>query len=153
MMSPFLTGAAIGALDAFSMLTAKQSIGVTTPFESTAALAAQKVAPDALAVNRYLAARDELPKIDGEWMLDVGIVLGSYLTSRRRKHRREPLSRYLRAFVGGALMMFGARAAKGCTSGHAISGTMQLAASSFAFAGVMSAAAAATTRMLPGGRR
>ena len=35
------------------------------------------------------------------------------------------------ALVGGALMAFGARMAGGCTSGHGISGTLQLAVSSW----------------------
>jgi len=35
------------------------------------------------------------------------------------------------AFVGGIVMAFGARLAGGCTSGHGISGTMQLAVGSW----------------------
>jgi uncharacterized membrane protein YedE/YeeE len=42
--------------------------------------------------------------------------------------------RYLVAFVGGFIMLFGARLAGGCTSGHMISGVSQLALSSFVFA-------------------
>ena len=35
------------------------------------------------------------------------------------------------AFAGGLLMAFGARLAGGCTSGHGISGTMQLSVGSW----------------------
>ena len=38
------------------------------------------------------------------------------------------------AVFGGMLMAFGARLAGGCTSGHGLSGTMQLAGSSWIFA-------------------
>jgi uncharacterized protein len=38
------------------------------------------------------------------------------------------------AFIGGFLLLFGARLAGGCTSGHIISGGMQLAVSSWVFA-------------------
>jgi uncharacterized membrane protein YedE/YeeE len=38
------------------------------------------------------------------------------------------------AFTGGFLLLFGARLAGGCTSGHIISGGMQLAVSSWVFA-------------------
>jgi len=38
------------------------------------------------------------------------------------------------AFIGGFILIFGARMAGGCTSGHVISGGMQLAASSLIFA-------------------
>jgi uncharacterized membrane protein YedE/YeeE len=41
--------------------------------------------------------------------------------------------RYLRAFVGGFLFIFGARLAGGCTSGHLLSGTSQMAISGLVF--------------------
>ncbi|MCB0334764.1 MAG: YeeE/YedE family protein [Bdellovibrionales bacterium] len=49
--------------------------------------------------------------------------------------------RYLTAFVGGAIVLFGARLAGGCTSGHMMSGMMQTALSGYLFA--MAAFAAA----------
>lgn len=39
--------------------------------------------------------------------------------------------RLIVACIGGALMAFGARLAGGCTSGHGISGAMQLSVSSW----------------------
>ncbi|PIQ25235.1 MAG: transporter [Bacteroidetes bacterium CG18_big_fil_WC_8_21_14_2_50_41_14] len=42
--------------------------------------------------------------------------------------------RIIWAFVGGFILIFGARMAGGCTSGHILSGGMQLAASSLIFA-------------------
>jgi len=48
--------------------------------------------------------------------------------------------RYAGAFLGGLVMMLGARIAQGCTSGHAISGILQLALSSWIFAPVMGVA-------------
>ena len=52
------------------------------------------------------------------------------------------LKRIIWAFVGGFILIFGARMAGGCTSGHVISGGMQLAVSSlvfgaFVFAGLL----------------
>lgn len=38
------------------------------------------------------------------------------------------------SFIGGMILLFGARMADGCTSGHIISGGMQFAASSYVFA-------------------
>jgi uncharacterized protein len=37
------------------------------------------------------------------------------------------------AFLGGVIIMYGARMAGGCTSGHGISGSLQLALSSWVF--------------------
>ncbi len=44
------------------------------------------------------------------------------------------INRAVWAFIGGFILIFGARMAGGCTSGHIISGGMQLAMSSFVFA-------------------
>jgi len=45
-----------------------------------------------------------------------------------------PVKRIVWAFTGGFIMLIGARMAGGCTSGHVISGGMQVAASSLLFA-------------------
>ncbi len=47
---------------------------------------------------------------------------------------KSPLKRLIWAFAGGFVLIFGARMAGGCTSGHIISGGMQLSLSSLAFA-------------------
>ena len=64
------------------------------------------------------------------------------------------MSRHLKrlggAFAGGALMMFGARLARGCTSGHGITGALQLAVSSWIFVGLAFAVAAVTALTLYG---
>jgi len=59
--------------------------------------------------------------------LDIPSLWAERFGTDRRK-------RYLIAFFGGFVMLFGARLAGGCTSGHMISGISQLALSSFVFA-------------------
>lgn len=49
--------------------------------------------------------------------------------------------RYLVAFIGGFLVLYGARLAGGCTSGHMMSGMMQTAVSGYIFAAGAFAAA------------
>lgn len=44
-----------------------------------------------------------------------------------------PAKRYFFAFVGGFIVLIGARLAGGCTSGHMMSGMMQTAASGYIF--------------------
>jgi len=46
---------------------------------------------------------------------------------------KSPLNRILWSFAGGFLLLFGARMAGGCTSGHILSGGMQLSVSSLVF--------------------
>lgn len=50
-------------------------------------------------------------------------------------------NRPLNAFAGGFLVLFGARMAGGCTSGHIISGLTQLSVSGFIFAAAVFASA------------
>jgi uncharacterized membrane protein YedE/YeeE len=45
------------------------------------------------------------------------------------------LKRVIWSFIGGFILIIGARMAGGCTSGHILSGGMQLALSSLVFAG------------------
>ncbi|MFZ0243649.1 MAG: YeeE/YedE thiosulfate transporter family protein [Desulfobacterales bacterium] len=162
--SPYAVGAAIGALETVAMLTAKRPLGITTAFEDTAAMAAEKIAPEKMTVDEYREARGEAPKIDWEMGLVGGVLLGSLLSSRlsndreppavpgiwREKVGRSRTLRYASAVGGGALMMFGSRMAKGCTSGHGISGTMQFAASSWLFDPIMFASGAAVSKLLFG---
>ena len=73
-----------------------------------------------------------------------GIAIGALLSMRLSGARRQPISpiwqralgtssptvRYVVAFVAGFLMLFGARIADGCTSGHGLSGLAQLSVGS-----------------------
>jgi len=147
--SPYLVGAGIDILSWFAFATADKPLGVSTAFEHSAALAGKAV-PEAEHRNDYYAAKAEegkSPRIGWEWMLVVGVFFGALLSSRlsgdRVEHVVPPLwrqrfgsgvgVRLLVAFLAGALMMFGARLAQGCTSGHGISGSLQLALSSLVF--------------------
>ena len=79
--SPYLVGAGIGVLSWFSFATADKPIGITTAFESTAALAESAAAPHL--VQSYLAEQTRKgrePKIDWEWMLVLGVFLGAYVS-------------------------------------------------------------------------
>ena len=63
-----------------------------------------------------------------------------------------PRRRYMDAFLGGFLIIFGARVAGGCTSGHIISGMTQLALSGFLFAAAVFGAGIITEKLRAGGR-
>lgn len=135
--SPYAVGVGIGLLSLFAFATADRGLGITTPFEYTAALVR---APEA-----YL--NDHAPKIDWEWMVVLGVFIGSFASSKLSGDRRHPSVppmwrrrfgasvplRMALAFAGGLVMMVGARLARGCTSGHGITGTLQLAVSSWIF--------------------
>ena len=148
--SPYVVGAGIGVLSWFAFATANHPIGITTAFENRAALTEKAMAPQGEQSNLYFQKKAEEgkpPKIDWECMLVIGVFAGGWSSSRLSGDRTErsvpPLwewrfgkstgKRLAAAFGGGALMMFGARLAQGCTSGHGISGALQLALSSWIF--------------------
>ena len=83
--------------------------------------------------------------VDWQWMLVVGIIIGSLISALlsgdfswqwvpslwATAFGSNPLLRIIVALVGGVCIGFGARWAGGCTSGHGISGSLQLAVSSW----------------------
>jgi uncharacterized membrane protein YedE/YeeE len=87
--------------------------------------------------------REVKPAVDWQWMLVVGMVVGAIVSSQlsgdfdwqwvpprwAAAFGGNVFVRMVAAVAGGVLLGFGARWADGCTSGHGISGTMQLAVS------------------------
>ncbi|KWT83715.1 hypothetical protein APY03_4270 [Variovorax sp. WDL1] len=158
-----MIGAAIGLLNICAFAAFRKGIGVSGAYESSAALAARRVAPDAAHVNEYVKARREPPKFNWESWLVLGTILGGMAAartfggndaSRADNHRvgapkRSPLA----SAAGGAMLMFGARMADGCTSGHALSGTAQGAGSSWLFTPVMFGVGSLLARRARGARQ
>lgn len=58
------------------------------------------------------------------------------------------IKKYLPNFIGGFLLLYGARLADGCTSGHMMSGMMQSSLSGYVFAGVVFAVAIPTAILI-----
>lgn len=165
--SPYVVGAAIGVLSWFAFWSADHPLGITTPFEHTTALIGKAAAPQVEQTHGYYLAKQQEgkpPKIGWEWMLVVGVFFGATLSSLlsgdrtrlkvpdlwRGRFGDSVAKRFTAAFFGGALMMFGARLAQGCTSGHGISGSLQLAVSSWTFVVVFFAVGIATALLMFG---
>jgi hypothetical protein len=62
-----------------------------------------------------------------------GLVFGRLKPELRKGPRASRAGRLFFAFLGGAIMGYGARLARGCTSGQALSGGAVLSVGSFAF--------------------
>jgi uncharacterized protein len=139
---PYAVGAALGVLSWIAFATADRALGITTPFEHAASLA--------LGESAGTGQQGSRPRVDWEWALVAGVLVGSWISARASGDGPGPVVppvwarrfgggvwlRMAGAFAGGAVMMFGARMAQGCTSGHGISGALQLAGSSWLFAAV-----------------
>lgn len=129
-------------------------LGVSTQYVVSDAAVMHTLAPDFAESNTYLAkyGTKEDWGVGYGWMLVIGMFAGAGIASaifRKRQPEQDKGSmpdmwkerfgdsmnkRYAVAFLGGVLLLFGARLAGGCTSGHMISGVPQLAISSFIFA-------------------
>ena len=134
-------------------------IGVSGTYPRFIGAIWRAVDPASAAANPYLVKMGALLK--PETMLVVGLLIGGWLASHlgagaekapvaELVHAGETTMRrrYVDAFVGGALLLFGARLAGGCTSGHIISGITQLAVSGLLFAAGVFAAGLATAALL-----
>jgi hypothetical protein len=71
-------------------------------------------------------------------------------TEWNKQFGSNPGNRLVWSFVGGFLLLFGARFGGGCTSGHMISGVSQLAVSSLVFSSALFASAIVTARWMYG---
>ncbi|MHB8995841.1 MAG: YeeE/YedE thiosulfate transporter family protein [Armatimonadota bacterium] len=141
--SPYVVGAAIGLLSCLAVLLSDKFLGISTAFARTSGMIARLFAPRSVERNAYYQKFP--PQIDWEFMLVVGVALGAFLSAALSNDLRSITvpQRWAEAFgdsvplrlavavFSGILMGFGARWAGGCTSGHGISGTLQLALSSW----------------------
>jgi uncharacterized membrane protein YedE/YeeE len=152
-------GVLFGFLGALSIL-AWGPIGVSGTYPRVVGAVLELVAPSYAAANPYLKKIGEL-FAKTETYLVIGLLLGGFLGARvNREHapacemihpsERTSARRYRDAFLGGFLIVFGARIAGGCTSGHIISGMTQLSVSGFIFAAGVFATGIFTAKVLKG---
>src|SRR4030066_88060 len=62
-----------------------------------------------------------------------GLIFGRAKIETNKGPHISDRTRYLMAFIGGAIMVYGARMARGCTSGQALSGGATLSVGSWVF--------------------
>lgn len=141
--SPYVGGLAIGLLQIPTFLLMDTALGASSSFVTVAAHIASLFDSNVANV-KYLASHMWGAKNWWQVAVVVGIAIGAYLSMRLSGARRQTISpvwaratgthsllgRAPLAFIGGFIMLFGARIAGGCTSGHGISGIAQLSVGS-----------------------
>ncbi|MFA7191300.1 MAG: YeeE/YedE thiosulfate transporter family protein [Dehalococcoidales bacterium] len=141
--SPYAAGIGIGILSWFTWLISSKPIGCSTSFARTAGMIEKLFRGKKVEGKLYY--REVKPEIDWQWMFVLGIIGGALVSSLlsgdfgwqwipgkwEMAFGNNMWLRFFAALSGGILLGFGARWAGGCTSGHGISGTMQLAVSSW----------------------
>ncbi len=169
--NPYLVGIGIGVLSWITFAAMGKALGTSTTMAKLAGAGTGIVAPGHVEANSYYAKyfAPEAGKVMFDWQfwLVLAMPIGAWVGARigrtdgerfvehvpdlwRRRFGESRAVRYAAAFLGGAVMLFGARMAGGCTSGHGISGGLQLAASSWTFFMVMFAGGVATAWLLFG---
>ena len=141
--SPYVVGVGIGMLSWFSFYISDKPIACSTTF----AKASGKI--ERLFRGQSVERKPYYEKIgltvDWQWMLVTGVIIGSFLSAQlsgdfhlqgvpdlwASAFGGSFLLRTLGAVAGGVFLGLGARWADGCTSGHGISGTLQLTVSSW----------------------
>jgi uncharacterized membrane protein YedE/YeeE len=141
--SPYLVGALIGVLSMFTFCFSNKPLGASTAYARIAGMIGSLIAPKHTKSLKFY--QDKKPVVDWEVMLLLGVVAGAFLSAWfggeltlrwvppmwEAEFGESVGLRLAAAFAGGLLMAFGARLAGGCTSGHGISGTMQLSVGSW----------------------
>ena len=141
--SPYAVGIGIGLLSCVAFVLSDKPIGCSTAFSRTSGMIEHLFRGGIVAEKAYY--KKFAPSIEWEWMLVVGIFIGGFLSAKLSGQFKEvwvpatwassfgstPLVRWFVALIGGIIIGIGSRWAGGCTSGHGISGTLQLAVSSW----------------------
>ena len=139
--SPYAVGIGIGVLSWIAFLLSNKPIGCSTAFARTSGMIERLFR--GRKVNEKPYYQQFVPEIDWEWMLVLGVIIGAFISANlsgqfggkwvpdrwATAFGAAPAVRWLAALIGGILMGLGSRWAGGCTSGHGISGTLQLAVS------------------------
>lgn len=144
-LNPYLGGVLLGLVLFGSYALTGGGIGASGAINRCQISAVKAVLPDHVDRVKYLAETgggSRSPLADASvWML-LGTFVGGLLSGVAQGRfkfelfkgpRIQARPRLILAFVGGAIMGYGARLARGCTSGQALSGGAVLSVGSFAF--------------------
>ncbi len=142
--NPYVGGLMLGTVLFLSVIITGNGLGASGGLSRIVAFIEDIVVPGHVDRVPYLikTAGGELNALDN-WivMLTIGAIIGGFISGVRNgrfklETNRGPnitdKQRWFYAFVGGFLFAYGARLARGCTSGQALSGGATLSAGSWA---------------------
>ncbi|MDX1412808.1 MAG: YeeE/YedE thiosulfate transporter family protein [Candidatus Promineifilaceae bacterium] len=144
-INPYLAGILLGVVLFMAFFITGNGLGASGGLNRMLVFLEDLVAPDHINRIPYLiglAGGDKNPLDSWIVFLTVGTIIGGFLSGwYGRRLKAETVkgphisshTRWLMAFLGGLLMGYGARFARGCTSGQALSGGAVLSVGSWAF--------------------
>jgi uncharacterized membrane protein YedE/YeeE len=144
-MNPYLAGILLGLVLFLAFFITGSGLGASGGLNRMLVFFQNMAVPEHINQVPYLLkmAGGSLNPLDN-WIvyMTIGTILGGFLSGlfgRRIKLETNKgpqignKTRWVMAFLGGALMGYGARLARGCTSGQALSGGAVLSVGSWAF--------------------
>lgn len=144
--NPYLSGIGLGLVLLAAFVIMGRGLGASGAFSSLVAVGVDKVAPAHAQSNQfyeeYLGDSSKNPLKDWLVFEVLGVFVGGFISGalggriKRSTEKGERISvrnRLIFAFIGGGLMGFGAKLARGCTSGQALTGGALLNVGSWAF--------------------
>lgn len=144
-INPYLAGILLGIVLFFAFFLTGNGLGASGGLNRILVFFEDIIAPDHINRIPYLIemAGGDKNALDS-WIvfLTVGTIIGGFISGLLgRRVKAETVkgphistrTRWLMAFLGGILMGYGARFARGCTSGQALSGGAVLSVGSWAF--------------------
>ncbi|KAB2879550.1 hypothetical protein F9K33_08785 [bacterium] len=144
--NPYLSGIGLGMVLLLSYVIMGRGLGASGAMTTTAAVAVNAVAPAYAQSNEfyseYLGDGTRSPFKDWLVFEVIGVIVGGFLSgalagrikmSVEKGPRISVKSRLIFAFAGGMLMGIGAKLARGCTSGQALTGGAVLNVGSWVF--------------------
>jgi uncharacterized membrane protein YedE/YeeE len=142
---PYLAGALLGVVLFVAFFLTGNGLGASGGLNNIIGFIENLVAPGHMDRVPYLvkiAGGDKNPLDSWLVFMVLGTLLGGFVSGWRNGRlkaetihgpRITPHTRWVMAFLGGAIMGYGARFARGCTSGQALSGGAVLSVGSWAF--------------------
>jgi uncharacterized membrane protein YedE/YeeE len=142
---PYLGGILLGLVLFLAFFITGNGLGASGGMNRLLVVVEDAIVPEHVDTTPYLlemAGGDRNPLDNWVVFVTIGVVIGGafsgWLNGRlvveTNKGPRVPVRlRWVMAFVGGAFMGYGARFARGCTSGQALSGGAVLSVGSWAF--------------------
>lgn len=144
--NPYVAGFGLGLVLLAAFVIMGRGLGASGALSTVAALGVDKIAPEHAAANDfymgYLGDGSYNPLKDWLVFEVIGVLIGGFISgifSGRVKKTIEKgprignKARLFLALSGGVLMGFGAKLARGCTSGQALTGGAMLNLGSWAF--------------------
>ncbi len=143
--NPYLAGILLGLVLFLSFFITGNGLGASGGMNRILVFFEDLIVPEHVDRTAYLltmAGGDKNPLDNWVVFVTLGTIAGGFISGWRHgrlkvETNRGPHTpvrlRWMMAFVGGSLMGFGARLARGCTSGQALSGGAVLSVGSWAF--------------------